>query len=98
MAGYTRAWMDLFAAVMLGILVAIVVVVLALGLWYPGSGAEQVGWRTPRAHAEEEAVRDSEDLAQMLEAANERRRARGEPELTAEGLWAEERERRRRAE
>jgi hypothetical protein len=83
--------MDLFAAIMLRIVAVIVVVVVALGIWYPGSGAAQVGWRTPRDHAEQEAALDSEDLEQMLEAANARRRARGDPELTVDGLLAQER-------
>lgn len=83
--------MDLFAAIMFGLVAAIVIAVVALGIWYPGSGAAQVGWRTPREHAEREASLDSEDLEQMLEAANARRRARGEPELTVEGLLDEER-------
>lgn len=81
--------MSPFVAVMLGILLIVVVAIVALGVFYPGSGAEQLGWRSPRAHAEEEAARDDEDLAQMLEAANERRRARGEEELTVEGLTRE---------
>jgi hypothetical protein len=83
--------MDFFAAIMFGLVAAIVVAVVALGIWYPGSGAAQVGWRTPGQHADEEAARDSEDLEQMLEAANARRRARGERELTVDGLLAEER-------
>lgn len=77
-------------AIMGGIVAVIVIAIVALGLFYPGTGAAQVGWRTPRQHADEEAARDREDLAQMLEAANERRRARGEPELTVEGLVEEE--------
>lgn len=78
--------MDPFAAIMFGIVLVVVLVIVALGIWYPGSGAEQVGWRTPRWHAEQEAARDDEDLRQMLEAANARRRARGEPELTLDAL------------
>ncbi|ADB50342.1 hypothetical protein [Conexibacter woesei] len=83
--------MDPFAAIMFGIVLVVVLVIIALGVWYPGSGAEQVGWRTPRSLAEQEAARDDEDLRQMLEAANERRRARGEPDLTLDALMAEER-------
>jgi hypothetical protein len=40
--------------------------------------------------AEQEARRDSDDVAQMLEAANARRRARGEPELTIRQMIAED--------
>lgn len=64
---------------------------VALGLWYPGSGAEQVGWRSARSRADAEAAGDAEDLAQLLEAANARRRARGERELTVDGLIDEAR-------
>lgn len=78
--------MDPFAATILAIVAFVLIVVVALGIFYPGSGAAQVGWRTPRQHAEAEAALDSEDLEQMLEAANSRRRARGERELTVEGL------------
>lgn len=65
--------------------------IVALGVWYPGSGAAQLGWRTARSHADAEAAGDAEDLAQLLEATNARRRARGERELTVEGLIDEER-------
>ena len=88
--------MDPFVAIMAGVVAVIAIAIVALGIFYPGSGAAQVGWRTPRQHADEEAARDSEDLAQMLEAANERRRARGEPELTVDGLIEEELQRARR--
>lgn len=93
MRGATVDWapMDPFVAIISGILLVVVLGVLALGVWYPGSGAEQVGWKTPRSIAEREAARDDEDLEQMLEAANVRRRARGEPELTVERLLEEER-------
>ncbi len=78
--------MDPFVAIILGIVAFVLIAVVALGVFYPGSGAAQVGWRTPREHADAEAARDFEDLEQMLEAANSRRRARGEQELTVEGL------------
>jgi len=56
----------------------------------PGTGSEQLGWRTSHEHDRTQAVREAEDLEQMLEAANVRRRARGEPELTVDGLLADE--------
>jgi hypothetical protein len=82
--------MDPFAAIMLGIVVFVVGALIALGLWYPGSGAAQVGWRSPKEHAEREAALDEEDLEQLLEAANARRRARGDDELTVDRLVAEQ--------
>lgn len=78
--------MDPFVAITGGVVVAMVIAVVLLGLFYPGSGAAQVGWRTAREHADAEAASDAEDLEQMLEAANARRRARGDAELTVEGL------------
>jgi hypothetical protein len=81
--------MDAYAAIMIGGVVLLLAALVLLGLRYPGSGAEQVGWSSPRARAEDESARESEDLAQMLEAANVRRRARGERELTVSDLAAE---------
>ena len=62
--------------------------VILLGIFYPGSGADQVDWRPTRS-AEVEYENDIDDLAQMTEAVNRRRRARGEVELTETGLRAE---------
>ena len=64
------------------------VFIVLLGLFYPGSGADQVGWRPTRS-PELEYQNDIDDLAQMQEAVNMRRRARGAPELTAVSLHAE---------
>ena len=75
---------------MLGGVLLLLGAVVLLGIFYPGSGAEQLGWKTPRAHEDAERSLDQEDLAQMLEAANRRRRARGERELTIEGLRMED--------
>jgi len=57
----------------------------ALGRWYPGSGAEQVDWRPTRS-PELEAELELDDVDQMLEAQNARRRASGRPELTEEDI------------
>ena len=57
----------------------------ALGRWYPGSGAEQVDWRPTRS-PELEAELELDDVDQMLEAQNERRRASGRPEVTEEDI------------
>lgn len=79
------ARMDEFAVFVFGALVVVVLIFLALGRWYPGSGAEQVDWRPTRS-PELEAELELEDLDQMLEAQNERRRASGRPELTEQGM------------
>jgi hypothetical protein len=61
--------------------------VIFLGLYHPRSGADVLQWRPTRS-PELEAQNEVDDLDQMLRAANERRRARGEPELTEEMLEA----------
>src|SRR5215213_9682475 len=78
---------ELFALVMVGIFVLMIVFVILLGIFYPGSGAEQLGWKPTRT-PEQEAANEVDDVAQMLEAANERRRRRGAPDLTEEGITA----------
>jgi hypothetical protein len=61
--------------------------VILLGLYHPRSGADVLQWRPTRS-PELEAQNEVDDLEQMLQATNERRRARGEPELTEEMLEA----------
>jgi hypothetical protein len=78
---------EIFALVMVGIFVLMIVFVILLGIFYPGSGAEQLQWRPTRS-SEQDAANEVDDVAQMLEAANERRRRRGDPELTEEGISA----------
>ncbi|MDQ3434922.1 MAG: hypothetical protein M3481_09650 [Actinomycetota bacterium] len=78
-------------------MVVMVLIFLAIGKWYPGSGAEQIDWRPTRS-IEDEARLELDDLDQMLEAQNERRRASGRQELTEDGIRAEvaDEERRRK--
>jgi hypothetical protein len=61
--------------------------VVFLGLYHPRSGADVLDWRPTRS-PELEAQNEVDDLDQMLDAANERRRARGEAELTEETMQA----------
>ena len=49
-------------------------ILYALGRWYPGSGAEQVDWKPTRS-PELEAELELDDVDQMIEAQNARRRA-----------------------
>ena len=58
---------------------------LLLGRFYPGSGAEQLDWR-PDALGRARGQNEIDDLDQMREAVNRRRRRRGEPELTEDEL------------
>jgi hypothetical protein len=74
---------------------------MAVGRWYPGSGADVVDWRPTRSH-EDEVRLELEDIDQMLALQNESRRRKGRPEITEDQVRAEveaeERERRARAE
>jgi hypothetical protein len=90
---------DEFSLFVFGSIVVVVLIFLAIGKWYPGSGAEQVDWRPTRSY-EDEIRLELEDIDQMIEAQNERRRASGRPEITEEEVRAEvdEAERWRKAE
>jgi len=67
--------------VIIGIVLLAIVAVVLLGIFYPGSGAEQLDWRPTRS-PELEAQNDIDDLAQMQAAINAKRRARGAPETS----------------
>ncbi len=77
--------MDEFGVFVFGSLIAVFLVFYAIGKWYPGSGAEQVDWRPTRS-PEVEAELEMEDMQQMLDAQNERRRRTGRPEITEEDV------------
>jgi hypothetical protein len=76
---------DPFAIVIFGGLAALLIFILALGRWYPGSGADVLDWKPTRS-METEVELELDDIDQMLEAQNERRRARGEPERTEQDI------------
>jgi hypothetical protein len=86
--------MDEFGVFVFGSLIALFLIFYAIGKWYPGSGAEQVDWRPTRS-PEVEAELEMEDMQQMLDAQNERRRARGDAEITEEDVAAQGEEDRR---
>jgi len=91
---------DEFGVFVFGSIVVVVLVFLAIGKWYPGSGAEQLDWKPTRS-VETEVELELDDIDQMLEAQNERRRRRGEPDRTEDDVRAdvaaEERELKARA-
>ena len=80
--------MDEFSVFVMLALVAVVLIFLAIGKWYPGSGAEQVDWKPTRSY-EDEVRLELEDIDQMVEAQNERRRASGRPEISEEEIRAQ---------
>jgi hypothetical protein len=76
---------DPFVIIMVGLVGGLLVALILLGLFYPGSGADQVNWKPTRS-VETEVQNEIDDLDQMLEAANEKRRARGAVVVTEEGI------------
>jgi len=80
---------DPFVVVIFGGVAVIVIFVLLLGRFYPGSGADVLDWKPNQAALEAQIENELDDINQMLEAANERRRRRGKPELTERQLRAD---------
>ena len=83
--------LDPFAVIMTVLVGGLLLFLIALGLLVPGSGAKQLDWKPTRS-AEVEVQNEIDDLDQMLEAANARRRRRGVAELTEDTLHAQVRE------
>jgi hypothetical protein len=77
---------DPFAIVLLVGLAGLVLWVWVLGRSNHGRGLEQMGLRTARQITEDRESLEAEDLAQMLEAHNARRRRRGETDMTVADL------------
>ena len=69
-------------------LALLLVVFLAIGKWYPGTGADVLDWQPTRSY-EDESRLEIEDIDEMLEASNERRRRTGRPELTEDQVRLE---------
>ena len=80
--------MDDFTYIILGGVGVLVITLVALGKWYPGSGADVVDWKPTRS-LETEVELELEDIGQMLEAQNERRRRRGEPDRSEADIQRE---------
>jgi hypothetical protein len=77
---------DAFAIVLLGAIAALVLWVWLLGRYFPGTGVQQLGLRSARQITEDREALEAEDLSQMLAAHNERRKRRGQPEVTVHDL------------
>jgi hypothetical protein len=69
----------------LAMLAFLVGVLLLVGHFYPGSGADIVDWKPTRSF-EDEAQLELDDVQQMIDAQNEMRRRRGAKEMTEEDL------------
>lgn len=72
----------------LAVLAFMIGVLVLVGHFYPGSGADLVDWKPTRS-PEVEAQNEIDDIRQMMEAQNEMRRRRGAPELTEAELQRE---------
>jgi hypothetical protein len=73
--------MDAFPLIVLGGIGIVVLVLVLIGRFYPGTGADILDWRPTRSY-ETEIELEMQDVEQMIEAQNRYRRQRGEPELT----------------
>lgn len=67
--------------VIIGLVLLVLLAVVLLGVFYPGSGADQLDWKPTRS-PELEAQNDIDDLDQMQAAINAKRRARGAREIS----------------
>jgi hypothetical protein len=72
---------DPFALIIFGSIAGLIVALLLIGRYHPRSGAEVLDWKPTRS-VEAEILLEFDDVDQMIEATNERRRKRGEPEIT----------------
>jgi hypothetical protein len=79
---------DGFTIFIICVIAAMFVAFLAIGKWYPGSGADVLDWKPTRS-IETEIELEQDDVQQMIEAQNERRRRTGRPERTEDELRAE---------
>ena len=79
--------MEFGLIVILG-LAALVGVLLLIGKYYPGTGADVLDWKPTRSY-EDEVRLELEDLDQMLEAQTERRRRTGREEISEDDVRSE---------
>lgn len=78
--------MSTFSVIVLAGFLVVIVFVVILGKANERAPLDQFGLRSPREITETREALDVEDLQQMLDAHNERRRRRGDPEVTVEQL------------
>jgi hypothetical protein len=72
-------------AFFVGFLLILFLIFAAIGKYHPVSGAEVLDWKPTRS-PQVEAELELDDVDQMLEAQNERRRASGRPERTEDDI------------
>jgi hypothetical protein len=76
---------DVFPLIVLGGVCVVVLVMVLVARFYPGSGSDLLDWRPTRSY-EAEVELELQDVQQMLDAQNEYRRRRGERELTEDDV------------
>ena len=79
--------MDAFPLIVLGGIGIVVLILVLIGRFYPGTGADILDWRPTRSY-ETEIELELQDVEQMIEAQNRYRRRRGERELTEDEVRA----------
>jgi hypothetical protein len=72
---------DAFPLIVLGGIGIVVLILVLIGRFYPGTGADILDWRPTRSY-ETEMELEMQDVEQMIEAQNRYRRRRGEREVT----------------
>src|SRR5947209_13038003 len=78
-------WDAVDGAFFLAFLLTLFLIFAAIGKYHPASGAEILDWKPTRS-PEVEAELELDDVDQMLEAQNARRRASGRAERTEEDV------------
>jgi hypothetical protein len=79
---------DTFPLIVLGGIGIVVLAVVLVARFYPGSGADLLDWTSTRSY-ETELELELEDVQQMIDAQNQYRRKRGERELTEDEVRQE---------
>ena len=74
--------------IVMGGLGVLVLALVLIGKYYPGSGADVLDWKPTRSY-ETEIELELEDVEQMIEAQNERRRASGRAEISEDQIRSE---------
>jgi hypothetical protein len=74
---------DIFTIIVMVSMVALILAIIALGVWHPRTGAEILDWKPTRS-AEVEAQNDIDDVDQMIAAQNALRARRGKAPRTEE--------------
>jgi hypothetical protein len=79
---------DAFPLIVLGGIAVVVGLLVLLANLYPGTGADLLDWGPSRSY-EHEVELEMQDVDQMIEAQNARRRATGRREITEDDVRAQ---------